>query len=84
VATLPRPVPVITRYATTVVHGDSVTFYPDVYRRGVSGGVDQVVRVLAESRLDTAVVDRKRLAALIKRAARKRVTVVLSSIGVVR
>ena len=79
--TLQHPVPVIARYATTAVHGRSVTFYPDVYRRGTGTRVDQAVRALGESGLDTTAVTRGRLASLLKRAAGRRITVPLSSIG---
>jgi len=83
VMTLRHAVPVVARYATAVVHGDSLTLYPDVYHRAPAG-VDQVAAVLAESRLDTSAVNHGRLASLVKRAARKPVTVALSAIGVVR
>jgi murein L,D-transpeptidase YcbB/YkuD len=81
---LRHPVPILTRYATMVIHGDSVTLYPDVYRRSVTGGVDEAIHALAESQVDTAGVDRVRLVALLKRSARRRVTVPLSSIGIAR
>jgi murein L,D-transpeptidase YcbB/YkuD len=81
---LRHPVPVVTRYATTVIHGDSATLYPDVYRRETKSGLDDAIRALADAQVDTAGVNREKLAALLKRSARVRVTVLLSSIRIAR
>ena len=79
---LAAPIPITIRYDLTEIRGDSLMLYPDIYRHRRGPPLDAAIAALANLGVDTTSINRTKLGALVRRSARQRVAVRLSSIGV--
>ncbi|HEX6534041.1 MAG TPA: L,D-transpeptidase [Gemmatimonadaceae bacterium] len=69
VVMLERPIPISIRYDVAEIQGDSLSVYPDVYRRLSRRAIDSVVAALAAAGVDTTRLGPGKVRAVLRRSS---------------